>query len=1600
MKRPMRILRNVGIGLAGFVLLIVLAGILVVRTEWFRNYARKKVITATEEGTGGRVEIASFSFDWTHLTAVLTNFVVHGNEPAGAAPYLSASRVELHIRLFTGIHHLLDITYLGIDRPQANVIVAADGTTNVPKPKPTAPASNSKTPLQTVVDLAVGHFQLTNGKVNFNSRQQDFELRGESLHVQLWYDVLKQGYKGEVSMAPLYVVSGRNTPVKFVMTVPVKLDSNKIAFQNARIQTDHSQLSIDGSLGNLNDPKTSAHIRGHVALADLKSLGDLQMPLDMRAMPPAADLDVSATVAGHEIDVADSRVTYGGSSIYASGKLQDPSGGGSLKFQVQLALAELGRLAKLDMQPEGTLQANGSAKMDAQRNYDVQAFVDTKGLSFLQGGKRMRKVTLVSDAHLTPHRLDLSGLRIDALGAEITGAASLEEFSRYTVNATLSHLNLQTLMPGYSGAVSGPLAATGDLKAAGIKSLTANARLSIAPGRQGVPVSGRIAADYRGDTDNLTVGDSFVALPHTRLNIAGAMGSKLNVALTTADLRDFDPLTGGNLPVALAGNATFTGDVTGRLTTPQVNGHLTVDRFSAERRDFDGLSGDVAASNSKATLTGGSVRRGNMQMQVNASVGLREWSPTQNQPLSIQASIRNGDLADVMALAGTSPAGYSGALTADANISGTIGNPRGSANLGVANGAIDGEPIDRAQAQVTMADQLVAVTNADVATGQSHIDLTAEFHHPRDRFDRGEIHAHLVSSQVDLSKLRTVQNQRPNSGGILQLTADITGQLAEQFAPTAMTADASGHGLRIEGQTYGDFTATARTAGQTVTYNASSDFAGSQIRVNGNTSLAAGYQTTADANIAGLPIERVLFLLKRTDIPAKGNLTATARVSGTLDHPEGSLDATVDRGVFDDEPIDHVHARITYLATGIDVPQLEVRAGSSALDATAHYDHKAGVLDAGDVKFRVTNGHIDMAHIRHVQSLRPATAGTLQLTADGTATIANGGAQVLPRDVNLNFSGKGLAVQGKNLGDLTVAANTTGGRVNFTLESNLAGAAIQGKGNAQLGGDYPLTAQVTIHNVTYKGLQPLLGAASGSSTDIDAAADGEITVSGPALHTDALTGRLQLSRVQLTATTPGVHSQTVTVQNQGPIALALDRGVVRIESLHLTGPQTDVQAQGSASLIAQTMQGAVNAHTDLGLVQKFDREVVSSGQVTADATIRGTFANPLINGKLQLHDASFNMLDVAAGISDANGVVDFNGTSASFQDLTGEVGGGKVTLSGFMTYSGITRMALRVNATNVRIRLQPGVSAGADADLHLSGRLDSSLVSGNVTINQITYNPTSDIGAILSRAAPAVQSSATPSPLLDNMKLDVQVRTTSSTAVRASVAQSLQMDASLHIQGAASQPGVTGRIAISEGKLVFLNSSYMVNSGTISFYNPIRIDPILDLSLETQRQGVDVTLKVTGSIDNMKLSYTSNPPLQFQEVVGLLATGQTPTSDPTLLANQPTQPSQSFAEMGESAVVSQALADPIANRLQRVFGITQLKIDPTFANGQGLPQAQFSLQQQVTSRITLTYSTPVQAGGQQAVSGQYLLSREWSATATRDQFGLFSIKLMYKRQFK
>ena len=97
--------------------------------------------------------------------------------------------------------------------------------------------------------------------------------------------------------------------------------------------------------------------------------------------------------------------------------------------------------------------------------------------------------------------------------------------------------------------------------------------------------------------------------------------------------------------------------------------------------------------------------------------------------------------------------------------------------------------------------------------------------------------------------------------------------------------------------------------------------------------------------------------------------------------------------------------------------------------------------------------------------------------------------------------------------------------------------------------------------------------------------------------------------------------------------------------------------------------------------------------------------------------------------------------------------------------------------------------------------------------------------------------------------------------------------------------------------------------------------------------------------------------------------------------------------MGGSALVGKTLADPVAGRLQRVFGVSQLKVDPAFTTGSNLPQARVTLRQNVTDQVTFTCVTALDDPNTQIIRIEWAFNRRWSAVAVRDQNGMVGIKL-------
>jgi translocation and assembly module TamB len=1591
------------LSLGGIVVILIATAILVLQSNWFRDYVRDQIVAVTEESTGGKVEIGSFDFDWRHLRATIRNGILHGTEPAGQDPLLRADLIQLDLKLFTGLYHLIDLEALQVVHPQANVLVYPDGRTNVPEPKVKSTSNTSA--VQTIVDLKIGRFDLSNGSLAFNAQKTAFNAHGQNLRAQLFYTALKSGYQGQITMAPLYLASGGKAPVELNVTLPLTIQSDRITLTDARIATSSSNIVVNAFVDQLNapTPHVNGHAHAHVALADAQLA-----VASGKGLPDAVDADVALDIAKNIVSISSAHVSLGDSNLVATG-----AGQGAVQFKTSLALGQLGRLFKVAAQPEGVVTADGNAQLTANNGYTVTAAIRGGDLGFRQGTQHFRTISIAGNLSADPDRIAVDGLKLAAFGGEVTGAADLEKMQQFHLDASLHGFDVRTLartlaaqdLP-YDGVISGSVQAHGDIKAPATKGIQAAARLAITPGRSSTPVSGRLNADYNGASDTVSVGDSYIALPNTRLDLSGSLDHQLNLKLVSTNLNDFQPVLKQPLPVKLNnGSVSFTGAVTGKLAAPQITGHLQAANFTVEDRPFDRFAADLSASSNNARIDNGSLSHAATQLQFSGSAGLHKWSPENYEPLNVNATIRNADVADLLAIAGQKDVPASGTLNANAQITGTIGNPRGNANLNLSNANLYDEHIDRAAANVDFADQLVRMTNTQIAAGTARIDMSATFQHPRDSFSTGTIQAHVASNTMPLDQFNAVRKQNQGLKGTVQLNADATANLNQvkgeaEFLLTAINANANAHGVQLEGRNLGDLTASAQTTGGHVDFNLNSDFAGSSIKVTGQTDLQREYPTKASVSIANLSIEQVLAVADRKDIPVKGNLSANAQLSGTLNNPQATVDLNLTKAVIEQEPLDRVQGRIAYDSRSIQLTNLEVAEGPSQVTVTGSFEHPAGDFEQGRLQFRVASNDVQLGKLHVVQQQKAGLSGTLRISADGAGSLRKlpTGSTELPvllTALNADVGAKGLALDQKPLGDLTLKADTRGSDLVFSLDSDLGHSAIHGQGQTKLQGDYPLTAQLSFKNLTYSGLQPLLGSTdTGTSPAFDVQTEGQIDLSGPALKPEDLAGELRIGTFQL-------KNKAIQIQNDGPVVVALKNQVLNVQSGHLTGRDTDIKLIGSVAFKnKQPLNLQLSAKTNLKVLQDFDHDFYADGEVSTQLVVHGTFSDPLLNGDLRLQNASLNLISFSNGISNANGLIRFNGTSAVIQNLKGESGGGTVTVAGFVGYANSTlRYGLRANAERVRVR-QQGASIVATAAITLNGTSDHSLLGGTVSVNKIAFNPSSDFGSLLSRSAPPSETPEPTSGPLAGMKLDIRIRTAPDVALQAAVAQNLQAEADLTLRGTISNPGMLGRITVTTGQLVFFGNKYDVNQGNISFFDPLKIDPILDVNLETKAQGVDVTITVTGPVNNMKLSYRSDPPLPFSDIAGLLAAGKTPTSDPNILANQPAAPSQDYTQMGESALVSQAIANPLSDRLSRVFGVTQVKIDPTFVTGQQLPQTRLTLQQQVAKNVTFTYISDVTQSNSQLISVEWDFSQEWSAVATRDFDGRFGVDFFYKRQFR
>jgi translocation and assembly module TamB len=258
-------------------------------------------------------------------------------------------------------------------------------------------------------------------------------------------------------------------------------------------------------------------------------------------------------------------------------------------------------------------------------------------------------------------------------------------------------------------------------------------------------------------------------------------------------------------------------------------------------------------------------------------------------------------------------------------------------------------------------------------------------------------------------------------------------------------------------------------------------------------------------------------------------------------------------------------------------------------------------------------------------------------------------------------------------------------------------------------------------------------------------------------------------------------------------------------------------------------------------------------------------------------------------------------------------------------------------------------------------------------------------------------SSGTTSSFLRNLQFDVEATSTPDSRMEWPGAH-LEADANLRVRGTAEHPILLGHIHVISGELYFHDSKYNVNRGDLNFANPFRVDPTINVEATTTIQQYEITLNFSGQASKMSLSYRSDPPLPANDIITLLALGQT-GSESVVRSGGITQ----GGNTGASALLSEAISSQLGGRVERLFGITRFRVDPGLtgvgANGSGQnAAARVTVEQQVTPNLTVTYVSNVSSTQQQVIQVEYNVTRTISVVALRDQNGTFGIDVVFKKR--
>jgi translocation and assembly module TamB len=732
---------------------------------------------------------------------------------------------------------------------------------------------------------------------------------------------------------------------------------------------------------------------------------------------------------------------------------------------------------------------------------------------------------------------------------------------------------------------------------------------------------------------------------------------------------------------------------------------------------------------------------------------------------------------------------------------------------------------------------------------------------------------------------------------------------------------------------------------------------------------------------AGWPIEDARPWLD-FDLPVAGPFTGMVTLGGEGESATGGVSGEVGPGArLYELPLSTIRTRLAWDDRALRVEQLTLRAPAGEVSAAGEM-----ALPGHELSLTVAASGLDPAREPLSDLLGGEVRGALSFAGEIAGTLEQ------------------PAVRGELVGErLRLADQALGADGRAVLGVDWSGGVLRADGSllglARLSGGGPLDlerADLTFQ-VEVGDLAPLAAFAPADLPPATGRAAGELRLTGP-LEAPELALRVD----QLAAEVGG----TPLVAG-APLRLRIADGSLRLESVYLRGAdgESEVIAAGSVGLdgdqpLDLRLQGVVDNRWLAGVVPWFEL----TGLTDVLATVRGTVSAPRVNGQAEVrHGARLTSEALPAPIDDVRAVLLFYPDRLVVDQLVGTMGDGEVQASGNLDWprpDEPTDARFQIAARDVSLRWPEGWLMRGDGDLVWSVEGEQQQLRGLVTLDQGLYLRDVEIGVVqlLQRFFRRQREEVgVADEDLADVQLNLQVRAPGTLRIRNNLAD-VRASAELTVRGSLARPLLFGEVeAEPGGSLVYSDNTYRIERGTLSFANPYRVEPLLDLVATSRVANYDVRLSLVGNLERLQASFSSDPPLPELEVLSLLLSGSPTRLGEELAQLDPEAGGASETSAAEGLLLGQA-ASLVTQRVSNLFGFDAFRIEPLSRSGESVSSARVTVGKRLSSSVYLTYSYDPSSTGGQRFQVEWQVAEGLLVLLTQEQDS-YALDMLWERRF-